>query len=114
MFYDDDTMNKIYESKGKFDLEVQIPIIIYSSLISIILNTVLSSLALSNDAIITFKQNISKETLIKREQDLYKKLSIKFILFFIISFLFLVFFGIIYLCLELYMQILNYIYLRIL
>ena len=92
LFYDDDTMNKIYESKGKFDLEVQIPIIIYSSLISIILNTVLSLLALSNDAIITFKQNISKETLIKREQDLYKKLSIKFILFFIISFLFLLFF----------------------
>ena len=85
-------MNKIYESKGKFELEVQIPIIIYSSLISIILNTLLSLLALSNDTIITFKQNISKETLNKREQDLYKKLSIKFILFFIISFLFLVFF----------------------
>ena len=92
LFYDDDTMHKIYEGKGKYDLEIQIPIIIYSSLISIILNTSLSSLALSNDAIIAFKQNKDKTTLIQREQDLYNKLSIKFILFFFISFLFLLFF----------------------
>ena len=92
LFYDDDTMHKIYESKGKFDLETQISIIAYSSIISIILNTPLKTLALSNDAIITFKQNKSKIDLYKREQDLYKKLTIKFFLFFFFSFSFLGFF----------------------
>ena len=31
LFYNDDTMHKIYESKGQFDLETQLPIIVYSS-----------------------------------------------------------------------------------
>ena len=82
LFYDDDTMHKIYERKGKFDLESQIPIIAYSSLISIILNIILKILALSNDAIISFKQNKKKIGISKREQDLYNKLAIKFFLFF--------------------------------
>ena len=55
LFYNDDTMHKIHENKGQFDLETQIPIIIYSILISYILNLPLNLLALSNDAIINFK-----------------------------------------------------------
>ena len=92
LFYNDDTMHKIYNSKGEFDLEVQIPIIVYSSLISMILKAPLDLLALSNDAIIAFKQNKSKLNLMKRVDDLKNKLIIKFILFFIISFLLLAFF----------------------
>ena len=92
LFYNDDTMHNIYKSKGEFDLEVQIPIIIYSSLISMILKTPLDSLALSNDAIITFKQNKSKINLMKRAEELKNKLAVKFILYFIISFLLLDFF----------------------
>ena len=38
LFFNDDTMHKIYESKGKYDLEYNIPKILYSSLISMILN----------------------------------------------------------------------------
>ena len=34
LFYNDDTMHKIYESKGQLDLAYQIPIIIYSTIIS--------------------------------------------------------------------------------
>ena len=45
LFYNDDTMHKIYESKGSFDLEYQLPIILYSSIISMILNTLLKILA---------------------------------------------------------------------
>ena len=37
-------MHKIYESKGQFDLETQIPIMIYSTLISYILNLPLNFL----------------------------------------------------------------------
>ena len=42
LFYNDDTMHKIYESKGQFDLDTQLPIIIYSYIISIILNAALN------------------------------------------------------------------------
>ena len=53
-------MHKIYESKGQFDLENQIPIIVYSTLISMILNSPLNFLALSNDAIINSNKQIQK------------------------------------------------------
>ena len=92
LFYDDDTMHKIYEGKGKFDLVEQIPIIAYSSLMSFIFKIILNNLALSNDIILSLKQNLTKNNINKREHGLNKTLSFKFILFFIISFLFLLFF----------------------
>ena len=33
LFFDDDTMHNIYESKGSFDIEYQLPKSVYSSLI---------------------------------------------------------------------------------
>ena len=42
LFYNDETMHKIYKSKGEFDLENQIPIIAYSTLISWISNWLLN------------------------------------------------------------------------
>ena len=57
-----------------------------------ILNTLLNMLALSNDEILNFKQNKSQFNLMRRAKYLNKRLSIKFILYFMISFLLLVFF----------------------
>jgi hypothetical protein len=85
LFYNDDTMHKIYESRGLYDLETQITKIIYSSLISIILNTLLKFLALSNDSIIEFKKNKEKNNIQKRLIKLIKILKIKFFLYFIFS-----------------------------
>ena len=103
LFFDDDTMNKIYENKGSFDLELQIPKIVYSSLISIIINKILGLLALSNNAIIKLKENKSKNNANKRKKNLIKNLKIKFTLYFILSFLLLLafwyyiaMFGVIY------------------
>ena len=56
-FFYDCTMHKIYINKGKYDFETQIPIAIYSSLISMIFNTPLTILGLSSDKIIEFKHN---------------------------------------------------------
>ena len=92
LFFDDDTMHKIYQNKGKFDFESQILIIIYSTLISMVLNTPLNFLYLSNDSIINFKQNNSKINIKKIAKQLKKNLKIKFILYFIIGFLLLAFF----------------------
>ena len=90
LFFDDDTMHKIYESKGSFDLEYQIPKIVYSSLISIVINKILGLLALSNNALIKFKENKEKKDVNKRKKNLIKNLNIKFPIYFILSFLFLV------------------------
>ena len=92
LFYNDDTMHKIYESKGQFDLVSQLPIIIYSYIISMILNTPLNFLALSNDVILDLKQNKSTNNIMDRAKKLKEILFIKFNIFFIISFLFLLFF----------------------
>ena len=85
-------MHKIYESKGQFDIVTQLPIIAYSTLISMILNTPLNFLALSNDAIINLKRVNTKYNIRKKAKDLTKVLNIKFNLYFIISFIFLLFF----------------------
>ena len=92
LFFNDDTMHKIYQSKGEFDLEYQLPIIVYSTLISMILNSPLNFLSLSNDAIINFKQNKSSINIMNRAKNLKNKIISKSILYFIISFIFLLFF----------------------
>ena len=74
------------------DFETQIPIAVYSTIISTILNTPLNILALSNDSIINFKQDNIKINILKKSKYLIKTLTIKFTLYFIISFLFLIFF----------------------
>ena len=55
LFFNDDTMHKIYEEKGKFQFLYQL----YSSIISQILNSLFQLLALSEDLIIEFKSNIN-------------------------------------------------------
>ena len=49
-------------------------------------------LALSNNSILEFKQNKDKKDVNERGENLKKKLSIKFVLYFILSFIFLLFF----------------------
>ena len=93
LFFNDETMHKIYEDKGSFNFIYQLPQIIYSSLISLVLNTLLKLLALSEDGIIKFKSNKNKEDLNKRSSSLYNILRIKFVVYFSLGFIFLLFFG---------------------
>ena len=92
LFFNDDTMHKIYEDRGSFNFIYQLPQILYSSIISGILNALLKLLALSENSIIKFKQNKNKADLNDREMNLKNKLKIKFIIYFILGFIFLGFF----------------------
>ena len=92
LFYDDGTMHKLYEEQGSFNFVYQLPKIIYSSLISIAPSLALKLLSLSNDDIVQFKQNKSKKFIKKKGDKLEKKLGIKFIIYFILSSIFLLFF----------------------
>ena len=49
LFYNEDSMHKIYENKGEYNFLYQITNILYSSLISDIINTFLEYLALTED-----------------------------------------------------------------
>jgi uncharacterized membrane protein len=90
-------MHKIYEDQGTFNIIYQLPQIIYSSLISGVLNILLNFLALSESNILKLKKNKEKKNLNKRIMELNNKLSIKFILYFILSFILLLLFWY-YLC----------------
>ena len=91
LFFNDDTMHKIYIDEGKFNLIYQIPQIIYSSIISGIVNTLIKYLSLSQDNIMDLKHaHISN--LKKQYEQLLLNLKLKFSLFFILTYLFLMFF----------------------
>ena len=92
LFYNDDTMHNIYVTNGSYGIEYQLPKIIYSTIISIALNSLLKLLALSNKKIIVFKRNKNKKNVNVRGAVLSYILKIKFIFYFLFSFLFLLFF----------------------
>ena len=85
-------MHKIYEDQGSYNFIYQLPQIIYSSLISIILDVPLKLLALSEDNILELKKEKGKKNIDKKVKRLNKKLKIKFVLYFIIGIIFLLFF----------------------
>ena len=90
LFFNDDTIHKIYEDEGKFNFIYQLPQIVYSTLISTFLNLLFKLLALSEGQIISFKENKKTNGLKKREDELRKLLKIKFLLFFIFGTIFLI------------------------
>ena len=92
LFFNEEAMHQILEKKGKFDFIYQLPQIIYSTIIFTFLNTLLKILALSQGNIINFKRNKNAKDLNKRKEDLNFLLKVKFILYFIISTIFLIFF----------------------
>ena len=91
-FFSDDNMHKIYEDKGKFNFLYQIPQIMYSTLISKFIDGFIRKLALSQDNIVELKQEKEKGKLDKNYIRTKRALKKKFISFFLISFVILLFF----------------------
>ena len=92
LFFTDNSMNKIYKDKGIFNFIFQLPKIIYSTLITTIINLIIKKLSLSQSNIISLKNNIYHNKNIDREKEinkLIKVLKVKFNLFYIIGFLLL-------------------------
>ena len=92
LFFNDETMHKIYEDCGSFDLIYQLPQIAYSSLISSILEMILGLLALSENNILLFKNDKNIINLRERANKINQVLKAKFILYFILSTILLFFF----------------------
>ena len=93
-FFSDDTMHKVYEDNGEFDITYQISQIFYSSIISSFANILLKNLSLSEKNIIKLKDDIylSMHKGKKKARQIERCLKVKLILFFIISFILMIFF----------------------
>ena len=79
-FFNDATMHKIYKDQGNFNFIYQIPQILYSLIISVIINAIISFLSLSEKDIISIKRmNELKNEIISEKKRILK---IKFIFFY--------------------------------
>ena len=87
LFFSDETMHKIYVDKGSFNFVYQLPQIIYSTIISSVLNMLIQLLGLTEDIIIIFKNSkLPNRNLEQKYNKLIKIITIKFIFFYILSF----------------------------
>ena len=84
-------MHKIYVDEGYYNFIYQLPQIIYSSVISIIINNLIKFLSLSQSKIVSFKQEKLKKGLDLKYKKLKSTLKIKFTIFFVITCIILMF-----------------------
>jgi hypothetical protein len=91
-FFTDETMNKINEDHGKYNFLYQIPQLLYSTLISSVINFSLKLLSLSEKQILSIKQEKDLSNIKQNSKKILKCLKIKISIFFILSFLFMLFF----------------------
>ena len=91
-FFNDDTMHKIYEDNGAFNILLQLPQILYSSFISTIINMILKILSLSENNILAIKQEKDIKIATKKSKKIYNCIVIKFLTFFLFSNFLLLFF----------------------
>ena len=92
IFFGETSIHEILIEEGDFNFIYQLPQIIYSSLISAIIGVIIKYLSLSEDKIIGIKREKKIKDLDKRVEALSNSLKIRFTLFFILTFIFLLFF----------------------
>ena len=92
LFFTDKTMHKIYEDKGLFKLFGQLPHIIYSTLISAVINMIIKKFALSDKDVLELKKETKKDIAFEKSAILYRQLIFRFNLYFGISLFLLILF----------------------
>ena len=91
-FFSDETMHKIYKDNGAFNILYRIPQIIYSSIIPSIINMILKTLSLSEKDLLKIKQEKDIKDLVNKAKKIERCIYIKFIIFFLISLMLMLFF----------------------
>ena len=85
LFFTDNTMHKIYVDSGSFNLNYQLPQILYSFIISSIINYIIEYLSSSENIIISIKSK--KFFYLSHKNKIIRTIKIKFLFFFIITFI---------------------------
>ena len=88
-FYDDNTMHNIYSNNG-LNISNQIPDIIISSIIIIIMNAILKQLALTEQSILFIKREKYNDA-VERAKDSKKCFRIRFTIFYVINNIIIIF-----------------------
>ena len=83
IFMNEDAIHNIYQNQGTFDLIYQIPQIIYSNIISFIIDKIIRYLSLSQDYVVNEKMKPIITTKNKIFQKVFRVMLVKFIFFFI-------------------------------
>ena len=91
-FFNDSTMHKLYINNGSFDLFTQIPIIVYSTLVTTVINLILKYLSLSEQIMLELKRETLFKTAKKKSKKVWSTIKMKIIIFFIITILLMLFF----------------------
>ena len=91
-FFNDNIIHKLYKTPGKIQFIYSILNIIYSTLISSTITLILKLLALSNKSILKLKIMKNKNKALKESSNIFKEFNIKFHIYFIVSFILLIFF----------------------
>ena len=93
-FFSDKSMHKIYIELGKYKILYQLPQMVYSLLISSLINYILKYISLSGKNIIIIKRISNLEKALKKAKEIEKCEKNKILIFYIISFFFYYFSGI--------------------
>ena len=91
LFFNDSTMHKIYEDRGKYNFIYQLPQIIYSFLISFVITKLLDFFNLSEEKISEITKN-KKSEISPKINNFFKKSIFKLVTFFVLFFIFLLLF----------------------
>ena len=91
-FFSDDTMHKLYEDKGKYNIIYRIPQILFSTIISAVINVLLKMLSLTEASILSIKQEKDKKKMFEKSKSINRCLKFKFFIYFFLSIIFMVFF----------------------
>ena len=92
LFFNDSIIHRIKEDKGSFILDYQIPQIVYSSLISSVINTLMKSLYLTEKNIIEIKNFETKKAIKMKSKSVLNCIIKKSICYFALTFALLIFF----------------------
>ena len=90
-FFSDETMHNLHSNNGNYKIIAELPKIMYSSIISIVINLILKLLCLSQSNILEIKSEINQLRIEKKSKTIFNYLKIKFLIFFVISYLLLFF-----------------------
>ena len=91
-FFTDESMHNVYKYNGAFKFIYQIPQILYSTIVSSIINLILKKLSLSEQNILEIRRESDEKKAKKKSKKIENCLKIKFIIFFSLSILFMLFF----------------------
>ena len=91
LFINEPAIHQIYKDNGSYNFIYQVPQILYSSIISGVINSLIKCLSLSQNNVIKLKRIKTKEILNEKRYALLDLLKKKFILCFITTFIILLF-----------------------